>query len=331
MSKISLEILKDNNCGPELENFIASSANGTLFHSPRFLSYHGEEKFQKRSGTISHLLFRKGRTICGFMPGMILRENDTVSFNSPYGASYGSFVTPRVSFDQAGAMLDQFMNFLAESGVHEANLVPVPPCYSKDSFQDFFQYLLLSRGFSIKKTELLIVCRLGQSADYPHCSMDKGAKHAYKQAERKGVQTARSEDFGRFYDLLEKNLSRFQKKPTHTLEEILRIHELFPERLQIWLATLEDRAIAGALILLTNDLTANCFYVCSAEEYSSFRGTSLAMKNVLEWLSGQGFQWMDWGPSSFGYEPHVPLIRFKESFGGLGVLRYYLHLDCRKS
>jgi hypothetical protein len=47
------------------------------------------------------------------------------------------------------------------------------------------------------------------------------------------------------------------------------------------------------------------------------------MVEALKWLGGQGYKLMDLGPSSFGYEPHSDLIRFKESFGAFGAVRYY--------
>ena len=327
MAEITLEILKDNSSSEELENFVLNSANGTLFHSPRFLSYHGEEKFTSRCGKISHLLFRKGNRIAAFMPAMLFKEKGELVFHSPYGGSYGSFVYQNLTFGQAQEIIDLFLKFLQEEKVRRTQLVPPPPPYCRDGFLDYFQYLLLSNGFQIKKADLLIVCRLEKTEGYPLSALKKNARKFQAQALRKGVEVKLSEDYRTFHQLLVRNRSKFEAVPTHSYEELVRIKSLFPDRVVLWLAYLEDIPIGGALFFLCNKIAANCFYLCHEDRYAAYRSTNLLITEALGWLARQGFEWMDFGSSSFGYRPHSSLIRFKESFGGLGVPRYYYLLE----
>ncbi|MFI5263453.1 MAG: GNAT family N-acetyltransferase, partial [Candidatus Kapaibacterium sp.] len=73
--------------------------NGTVFHTQQFLAYHNEGKFQ-----FHHLLFYEGKRLVAVLPGG-LRENGKI-YDSPLGASYGSFVTEDISADTALAIVE---------------------------------------------------------------------------------------------------------------------------------------------------------------------------------------------------------------------------------
>jgi len=323
MAGITLEIIADNNYRKEVEDFIRASANGTLFHSPTFLSYHPEEKFKSQGGRICHLAFRKKSSIIAFMPGMVFQTEQGAVFKSPYGGSYGSFIYDQLSFAEARETIELFLAFLSENGVKQARLVPAPPCYSRNTFLDYYQYLLLASGFRIEKAEILLVCSLCSDKEYPLNILEKNARKFYNQALLKGLKAELTEDLSAFYRILVQNRARHNVFTTHTYEELVRIRELFPDRILTWIVYLDSQAIAGALFFLCNTQTANCFYLCHDDQYSAYRGTNLVMVEALKWLGGQGYKWMDFGPSSFGYEPHLDLIRFKESFGTFGAIRYY--------
>src|SRR5207237_970692 len=65
--------------------FVSRSMNGTVFHTQQFLDYHPNGRFQ-----FQHLLFYSGEHLVAVLPGGIRNGN---IFESPLGASYGSFVT----------------------------------------------------------------------------------------------------------------------------------------------------------------------------------------------------------------------------------------------
>src|ERR1035437_7853108 len=67
------------------DEFIERSMNGTVFHSQQFLHYHPEGRFD-----LHHLLFFADNRLIAVLPGG-LRDGGRV-FESPLGASYGSFV-----------------------------------------------------------------------------------------------------------------------------------------------------------------------------------------------------------------------------------------------
>jgi len=323
MSEITLEILQDNISTVEIEQFIETSTNGTIFHSPRFLSYHAEGKFSSQGGTIQHLLFRKKRKILAFMPGMVFEREEGREFRSPYGGSYGSFAHAELSFDEAAEIFKLFLQFIRQEKITKARLVPPPATYCRGGFPGYFQYLYLCNGFAVDKADLLSLCPVSRQQEYPFRQMGKNAIQKYRQAEKKGIIVETSKDYDSFHNILVENRAKFGAEPTHTVDDLKKIGELFPERVLLLLAYLEGRPIGGAYFMFCNATVANCFYLCHQEAYSEYRSTNLLIPVALKALAEKGFGWLDFGASSFAYQPHESLIKFKESFGARGDLRYY--------
>jgi len=85
------------------DSFVLSSMNGTVFHTHQFLAYHREGKFD-----FHHLLFFHGKRLVAVFPGGF--SNGGKIYESPMGASYGSFVTEDISADIALGIVSAFEN-----------------------------------------------------------------------------------------------------------------------------------------------------------------------------------------------------------------------------
>src|SRR4051812_31086914 len=68
------------------DRFVKTSMNGTVFHRQKFLRYHPEGRFD-----FHHLMFFRGEKLVAVLPGRLI--NNGKVYDSPAGASYGSFVT----------------------------------------------------------------------------------------------------------------------------------------------------------------------------------------------------------------------------------------------
>jgi len=68
----------------EWEDFVASSCNGTIFHTRKFLSYHSPNKFKDSS-----LLFIEDKKIISVLTAAEVKRDGLVTLNSHQGASYG--------------------------------------------------------------------------------------------------------------------------------------------------------------------------------------------------------------------------------------------------
>ncbi|MFI5201676.1 MAG: GNAT family N-acetyltransferase, partial [Candidatus Kapaibacterium sp.] len=125
------------------DSFIDRSMNGTAFHRQQFLRYHPEGRFD-----FHHLLFFSGDKLVAVLPGG-LREGGRV-FESPLGASYGSFVMEDISAQIALDVVEAFEGYVRRQGIEEVYLTAAPVIYQPVLTQNL-DFALLYRGYSYQR------------------------------------------------------------------------------------------------------------------------------------------------------------------------------------
>ncbi len=305
------------------EKFVDESNNGTMFHKLIFLDYHPSNRF-----SFQHLLFWKDGELVAVLPGG-LKENNTV-FWSPVGASYGSFVTKDIPFSLALEIVDAFIAFCKNKGIKEAFLIPPPLIYSIN-YSQHIEYALLYRKFDFE------LHYISHSIDLKHKEhflehFDKTArKTLHKILRENKVIIKESNDYETFNKILLSNKARHNVKPTHSLEDMLKLRELMPDNVKLYLVYYEDKPIAGSWLFLTNKKVVLCFYNMLYYEYEHLKPIYLIMYETVRWATEQGYEWVDIGVSqdTSAEDPMTPslnLIYFKERFNSRGILRSTYHL-----
>jgi lipid II:glycine glycyltransferase (peptidoglycan interpeptide bridge formation enzyme) len=162
---------------------------------------------------------------------------------------------------------------------------------------------------------------------------DPTARKSIRKILREGRITIReSDDYATFHEILVENKARHNTKPTHTLEDLLRLRELMPDKLRLNMVYLDDEPIAGSLLFLANRKVVLCFYNMLRYEYEHLRPIYLVMYETCRWAIEQGYEWVDIGVSqdTKAEDPMTPslgLIQFKERFDARGILRSTYHLS----
>jgi lipid II:glycine glycyltransferase (peptidoglycan interpeptide bridge formation enzyme) len=157
-------------------------------------------------------------------------------------------------------------------------------------------------------------------ASIPTRSRRRYARYALRQ----GVvpEEAGPERLAEFYALLAANRARHHARPTHSLAELQALFAAVPERVKLFLFTLQHRPIAAALVFALNPRVAYAFYLCHDERFEQYRATSLAVAHVMEHYTARGFRYLDLGPSTFDdLTLNRGLAEFKEEFGATGFCR----------
>lgn len=333
ISNVAVEILNNNDESQELFDFIDSSVNGTIFHHPKFLSYHDKNKFPEPEYSITHFFFQHKNRIVGFLPGIIHHHNSSnTSFYSPYGASFGGLITDDLSFDKYDRMIDIILDHLVNTkGVTEINITPPTSIYMGQKMNDYLEYIYLSKGFEVKKAELTIVTRVSMNDDFPRRILKNRVKSSVNKCKRMGVVCKISENHHIAYSIIVKSQEKFNKKPTHSLTELNTISNLFPHYIINFIAYLEQTPIAVVTLILSNKRVANSFYIAHLEDYANLRPVEFLFDKVLKWLKECNYAYLDFGPSTFGYDPHRSLIFFKEGFGGKGIIKRFYQYSTKNS
>jgi len=307
----------------EWETFVESSNNGTMFHLHRFLDYHPEGKWNWH-----HLMFRDGGKLVAVLPGGI---NNNGAFWSPMGASYGSICTQDISFELTLAIVDAFIGYCKNARIRDAYLIPAPIVYTR-SYSQHHEYAMLYRKASFELHYISHAIDLKHGKDFARY-FDATARKSVNRILREGEITIRdSEDYATFHEILMENKARHGVLPTHTLDDLLKLRQLMPDKLKLMLVYKGDVAIAGSLLFLANPKVVLCFYNMLRYEYEHLRPIYLVMHETCRWAVENGYEWVDIGVSQDTKDPDpmtpsIGLINFKERFDARGILRSTYHLS----
>ncbi|HTY35544.1 MAG TPA: GNAT family N-acetyltransferase [Bacteroidota bacterium] len=291
-----------------------------MFHLHKFFDYHPKGRFNWH-----HLLFMEGKQIVGVLPGAVMGS----TFESPIGASYGSIVTDVIPFVRALEIVDAFSDYCREQSFERALLTPPPFIYQKVISQNL-DYALAYRGFSYDKHYISHSIPLDPKVDFLTTFQSTARRYIHKYLREGTLRVEINDDYDAFYPILLKNKARHNVKPTHSLDELLRLKKLLPENLELFLVYKGAKPIAGSLMFACNDQVALCFYNMLLYEYEEYNPIHIVMYEVAKWAAAKGFRWIDIGVSQDTkaenpMTPSMNLIRFKEKFNSHGILRstYY--------
>jgi len=299
------------------DEFVSVSNNGTIFHTRTFLSYHPPSKFEDKS-----LIFKKEDRTLALFPATIWRKNSKKILSSHRGASYGGFVIKYpTSIRDAFRLVEALQIFARAEGFDGIDLTPPPQIYLKHP-SDYLDFALIKHGFTYRKREISSVIQHNFKIDEILKTFNPESSRAVRRATKLGVTMRESDDYESFYKILKKNLKmRHNVTPTHTLDELLLLKKLFPTRIKLFAAYIEDTMIAGVVMFICNPRVVLAFYISHKEEYQRFRAVNYLFHKIIRWSIENGFAFLDFGIFTVDMDPNWGLGRFKESFGAQGVFR----------
>jgi hypothetical protein len=134
------------------EDFNASSNNGTIFHSRKFLSYHSADKFKDNS-----LIFLEDKKIIALLTAADIEREGRKTLWSHLGASYGGFVykeslSVQQSFDLTQALVD----YSTQNKFERIVVTNVPVVYQK-RYNQYIDFAFIRNGFQYLKREVTSV------------------------------------------------------------------------------------------------------------------------------------------------------------------------------
>ena len=127
---------------------------------------------------------------------------------------------------------------------------------------------------------------------------------------------------------MKKNLSkRHNVKPTHSVDELLKLKKLFPKNILLHGAFLNNKMIGGVINFIANNNVILAFYISHDENYQEYRPINLLFYEILKDAIKNNFKVFDFGIFTVNEEPNMGLAKFKENFGSSGIFRDTLVLD----
>ena len=312
---------------PEWEAFVDAANNGNIFHLRQFLSYHPPERFRDHS-----LIFSKKGKIIALLPAVDCEMEGKRMLISHRGASYGGFVVrDTLSIREAFDLVTELTDYAQKQSFDSVDITPPPQIYLRRP-SNYLDFAMLQNGFSYRKREISSVIPLDFRRDEILNTFNEGSRRAVRRGKKLGVQVRETDGlqhYEHFYAILKKNLKlRHGVTPTHSLDELLLLKDMFPERIKLFAAfTPEDIMVAGVVMFICNARVVLAFYISHDDDYQQYRGVNCLFHDIVDWGIENQYGFLDFGIFTVNEDPNWGLARFKESFGAQGVFRDSLCLE----
>lgn len=303
------------------DNFVLESNNGTMFHLQKFFDYHVPGKF-----TFNHLMFVEKGEIKALLPGSL--RNGV--FESPVGASYGSICTKDITFKESLDLVQLLIEYGKKTGIKEFFLTPAPMIYEVYQNQNL-DFAMLWSGFKFQLHYISSAIKLDKDRDIIARCHPTTRRNIRKSLSNPDIRVEINERYDEFYPILLENKARHNVKPTHSYDDLIKLTQLLPDNLKLFMVYYKDKPIAGSSMFFANQTVAICFYNMLIYDYQYLKPIQRVMYEVVKYSTENNYKYVDIGVSQDTkaenpMTPSINLIDFKEKFDAKTIMRNTFHL-----
>ena len=300
-------VIYNKDLSHQWDSFVTTSKNSTFLIYRDFVEYH-KDRFTDFS-----LLFLRKNKIIGLLPA---NKASQTTLYSHQGLTYGGIITD-VSMTTP-LMLELFditKEFLSEQGFNEFIYKPIPHIYHRIPSEEDLYALFRHKAELIGRSIASCIYN-GTSVDYAQLR-----KRGIKKAENRGVSIIESNNFTKFWEVLNANLSeKHGVKPVHTLEEIQYLKSKFQNQIRLFEVQYKDQIVGGCVTFET-DKVVHIQYISASEDGKQMGALDLLFDYLIRKTQKKG-KHFDFGTSTEqgGEILNEGLISQKEGFGARGIV-----------
>lgn len=295
--------------------FCREAAQGTLLHTRRFLSYHGE-RFEDRS-----LLIYSDKKLIGLFPAAKGENNYIVSHP---GITYGGILH---AGGLSGCRMIEAFQILREYylslGATDLVYKAVPHIYQSVPSQDDL-YALFRLGAHLLRRDLNCVINLRRRS-----AQSERRRRSLSKARKSGIiATQDNSRLAELWAVISENLrSRHSAAPVHTLDEMRYLSQEFSLEIKCFVAVLDQVVVAGVIIFET-PTAYHAQYIASNADGYKYAALDAVFELAINTAAAQGKCWLAFGTSNEddGRVLNDGLYKFKSEFGGGGVVHEHYKL-----
>lgn len=306
---------------PVWDALVSSAPMATFLHTRRFLSYHGDG-FHDVSAMVSD----KSGELLGVFPAAVDPIDGTRAVSHP-GITYGGLVhNGNLRGEKTVRALRALCDYYRGMGFHLLRYKAVPQIYHRVPAADDL-YALFRLGATRYRCDLSCAIDLSnrpRTAERRRRGLQKAIKNALEIDEGARFATA-------FWDVLTSNLmEKYRKPPTHSLDEIIRLHSLFPDKIEFVVGLLDSQLVAG-VVLFSTPQVVHAQYLASGPEGQRACALDALVEHSIQKARSRGARYFDFGISNEkeGTVINEGLHQFKSEFGAGGVAHEFYELNLR--
>ncbi len=217
-------------------------------------------------------------------------------YESPIGASYGSIVTKDVKFSEAMEMVSTLLEYGEKKGIKEFLLTSAPRIYENHPNENL-DFAMLWQGFTYDLHYISSAIKLNGEEDFLQRFQQTVRRNIRKTIKNDDIKVEINERYDEFYPILLDNKKRHDVKPTHSYDDLIKLKDLMPDQLKLFMLYYKDKPIAGSSLFLCNKTISLCFYNMLLYEYEHLKPIHRIMYEVVKWSTKNGFKYVDIGVS----------------------------------
>lgn len=305
VKKHSIKVIRyENQLKNNWDGFVNEAKNGIFLFQRNFMEYHSD-RFDDFS-----LMFFSDNELVALLPACKI---DTICY-SHKGLTYGGLIVKKeCKFQLYKDIFTALIDFLSEQKITELIIKTIPSIYCESGNEEL-SFLSQFYGGPVEMNIGSVIYNRKEIV------FSKSVVRNAKNAQKKGIEIKKSNDFTTFWNdlLLPRLEERFNKKPIHSLEEIIYLKERFPNEIELHAAFLNDEMIAGT-ILFNNKNFVKSQYIASKSNYNKLGGLDLLHYEIIKNLNTDYF---DFGTSSedLSIAENSNLLAWKEQFGARTIV-----------
>lgn len=243
-----------------------------------------------------------------------LSENGKI-LTSHGGLTYGGFIMSKdIKQHTVNDCFNELCKYAKKNGFTNIYYKTIPHIYHEYPAEED-RYSLFINNAKLIRVEPATVINLNKML-----KIIKGRKAQISRAKRESVKVAElssNNDFLNFINLENQVLKKYHNtKAVHTGEELVLLHNKFPNNIRLFGALKDSILIAGAVIFEYENII-HTQYLAADEQARRIGGLDLVIYNIIEKYKSTK-NWLDFGISTEngGLYLNEGLISQKEGFGG---------------
>lgn len=304
---------------PSWDDMVQESPMGTFLHTRRFLSYHGD-----RFEDVSIIIRGAEGEMIGVLPAAVDPEVNSRVVSHP-GLTYGALVhNGQLYGERMVEALSLALQYYHNLGFKTLIYKAVPYVFHRMPSGDDLYALFRIGGVRYR-------CDLSTVIDLDNRGRPKERRRrGLKKALREGIVVETGMHHApEFWGILEDNLTRRHGKvPVHSLTEIDKLGNLFPENIDMVVGCYKGHVVGGTVLFDTGS-TSHAQYIASSPLGNELSVLDAVFESCIERARNRGKRYVSFGVSTEkeGNCLNNNLYQFKREFGGGGLVHEFYQVD----
>jgi len=296
------------------DEFVKSAKNSHFFFYRDYMEYHSD-----RFEDFSLLFFDDKNKLLALLPANII---DT-TLHTHQGLTFGGFLIDNKM--KTTIMLELFTElnrFLKEKNVKKVIYKCIPYIYHTLPAEED-RYALFMHNAQLFRRDVSSTIYTQNQIKY-----SKGRKWIINKAKKNQIVVEESENYDEYWKNLEEILKlQHSAKPVHSLKEIIKLSNLFPENIKLYTARKDGELLAGAVLFINKNIV-HTQYLMNSIKGREFGALDLVIDRLInEFYTNKIY--FDFGISNEdnGRYLNSGLIGQKEGFGARAVAHDFYELE----